>query len=140
MWPNTQGRRHSWEEHMAGFSGPGLRLGCPRRAVSIRLLLPRAPRNLQPPRSRPPGRRGGDGTRAETGPYRGDGHRDTASPQTNFQVANVQRCQRASSSSKEPEPEPSTSSMNEIAACPPSPIADDPSAPPSPTSSPSSSR
>ena len=37
--------------------------------------------------------------------------------------------------SKEPEPEPATSDMNEIAACPPSPIADDPSALPSPTSS-----
>ena len=42
-------------------------------------------------------------------------------------------------SSKEPEPKPSMSGMSEIAACPPSPIADDPSAPPSPTSSPSSS-
>ena len=41
---------------------------------------------------------------------------------------------------KEPEPEPSTSDMNEIAACLPSPIADDPSALPSPNSSPSSSR
>ena len=43
-------------------------------------------------------------------------------------------------SSKEPEPVPSTSGMSEIAACPPSPIADDPSALPSPTSSPSSSQ
>ena len=37
-------------------------------------------------------------------------------------------------SSKEPEPEPSTSGVSD-AACPPSPTADDPSAPPSPASS-----
>ena len=43
-------------------------------------------------------------------------------------------------SSKEPEPVPSTSGVSEIAARPPSPIADDPSALPSPTSSPSSSQ
>ena len=43
-------------------------------------------------------------------------------------------------SSKEPEPVPSTSGMSEIAACTPSPIVDDPSALPSPTSSPSSSK
>ena len=43
-------------------------------------------------------------------------------------------------SSKEPEPEPSTSGVSEIAACPPSPTADDPSALPSPTSSHSSSQ
>ena len=42
-------------------------------------------------------------------------------------------------SSKEPEPVPSMSGMNEIAVCPPSPVADKGSAPPSPTSSPSSS-
>ena len=36
-------------------------------------------------------------------------------------------------SSKEPEPLPSMSGMNEIAACPLSSIADDPSALPSPT-------
>ena len=42
-------------------------------------------------------------------------------------------------SSKEPEPVPSMSGVSEIAACPPSPIVDDPSALPSPTSSPSSS-
>ena len=42
-------------------------------------------------------------------------------------------------SSKEPEPVPSMSGMSEIAACPLSPIADDPSPLPSPTSSPSSS-
>ena len=35
---------------------------------------------------------------------------------------------------------PSTSGVSEIAACPPSPTADDPSALPSPTSSPSSSQ
>ena len=40
-------------------------------------------------------------------------------------------------SSKEPEPVPSTSGVRAIAACPPSPTADDPSALPSPTSSPS---
>ena len=43
-------------------------------------------------------------------------------------------------SSKEPEPEPSTSGVNEIIACPPSPVAGGPSAPPSPTSSSSSSQ
>ena len=43
-------------------------------------------------------------------------------------------------SSKEPEPVPSASGMSEIAACPPSPMADDPSALPSPTSPPSSSQ
>ena len=43
-------------------------------------------------------------------------------------------------SSNELEPVPSTSGISEIAACPPSPIADDPSALPSPTSSPSSSQ
>ena len=43
-------------------------------------------------------------------------------------------------SSKEPEPVPSVSGVSDIAACPPSPIADDPSALPSPTSSPSSSK
>ncbi|XP_057390086.1 tigger transposable element-derived protein 1-like isoform X2 [Balaenoptera acutorostrata] len=43
-------------------------------------------------------------------------------------------------SSKEPEPVPSTSGVSEIATCPPSPIADDPSALPSPTSSSSSSQ
>ena len=41
-------------------------------------------------------------------------------------------------SSKEPEPVPCMSSVNEIAACPPSPIVDDPSALLSPTFSPSS--
>ena len=43
-------------------------------------------------------------------------------------------------SNKKPEPVPSTSGLSEIAACPPSPIADHPSALPSPTSSPSSSQ
>ena len=43
-------------------------------------------------------------------------------------------------SSKEPEPVSSTSGVSETAACPPSPIADNPSALPSPTSSPSSSQ
>ena len=41
--------------------------------------------------------------------------------------------------SKEPEPVPSRSGMCDISACPPSPIADDPSALPSPASSASSS-
>ncbi|KAB0357880.1 hypothetical protein FD754_002036 [Muntiacus muntjak] len=41
-------------------------------------------------------------------------------------------------SSKEPEPVPSASGGKDAAACPPSPIAEDPSAPPSPTASPSS--
>ena len=43
-------------------------------------------------------------------------------------------------STKEPEPVPSMSGMSEIAACPPSPIADGPSALPSLTSSHSSSQ
>ena len=43
-------------------------------------------------------------------------------------------------SSKEPEPVPLTSGVRQIAACPPTPVADDPSALPSPTSSPSSSQ
>ena len=51
----------------------------------------------------------------------------------NLQVANFQRCEHASCSSKEPEPVSSASGVSEIAACPPSPIADDPSALPSPT-------
>ena len=41
-------------------------------------------------------------------------------------------------SRKEPEPGPSRSGMSETAACPPSPVADNPSALPFPTSSPSS--
>ena len=43
-------------------------------------------------------------------------------------------------SSKEPEPVPSMSGLSEIAVCPPSPVADSPSALPSPNSSPSSSK
>ena len=43
-------------------------------------------------------------------------------------------------SCKEPEPVPSMSGVRDIAACPPSPIADDPLALPSPASSPSSSQ
>ena len=42
--------------------------------------------------------------------------------------------------SKEPEPMPSMSGVSKTAACPPSPTADDPSALPSPTSSPYSSQ
>ena len=49
---------------------------------------------------------------------------------TNLQVVNFQRCKQAFHQ---------TSGVSETAACPPSPIADDPSAPPSPTTSPSSS-
>ena len=41
-------------------------------------------------------------------------------------------------SCKEPEPVPATSAVSETAACPPSPVADNPSALPFPTSSPSS--
>ena len=43
-------------------------------------------------------------------------------------------------SKEEPEPVPSMSGVSEIAACPLSPVADDPSALQSPTSSPSSSQ
>ena len=43
-------------------------------------------------------------------------------------------------SSKEPKPVPSSSDVSEITACPPSPIADDTSVLPFPTSSPSSSQ
>ena len=39
--------------------------------------------------------------------------------------------------SQEPEPVPSAAGVSEIAACPLSPVANDSSAPPSPTSSPS---
>ena len=48
-----------------------------------------------------------------------------------LQVVNFQRCKCASGSSKKPEPVPSVSGMSEIAACPPSPIADNPSSLPS---------
>ena len=51
-----------------------------------------------------------------------------------------QRCKRAAGSSMDPEPGPSMSDTSEVAACPPSPVADDPSALPFPTSSPSSSQ
>ena len=43
-------------------------------------------------------------------------------------------------SSKEPEPVPSRASVSEVSAFPPSPIADDPSTLPSPTSFPSSNQ
>ena len=59
---------------------------------------------------------------------------------TNLQTANFERYECASSSSKEPEPMPSASGVSELLACPPSPVADGPSALPSPTSSPSSIR
>ena len=69
----------------------------------------------------------------------------------NLQVANFPRFEHVSldrffkrvdrtESNKEPESVPSTSCVSEIAACPPSPVADDPSTLPSPTSSPSSSQ
>ena len=62
----------------------------------------------------------------------------------NLQVANFQRCECTPldcffrrvdriESSKEPEPVPSQSGVSDIAACPPSPIADYPSALPSPS-------
>ena len=51
----------------------------------------------------------------------------------NLQVMKFQRFTHVSGSSKEPEPVPSISGMSEIAACPPSPIADDLSALPSVT-------
>ena len=50
------------------------------------------------------------------------------------------KCVDGIESSKEPEPVPSASGVSEIAACPASPVADDPSPLPSPTSSPSSSQ
>ena len=56
-----------------------------------------------------------------------------------LKVVNFQRCEHASGSNKEPEPEPSTSGVSEI-ACPPSPIAEDASALPSPVPLPSSSQ
>ena len=63
----------------------------------------------------------------------------TVSPlHTNLQCANFQRCGHASGSSKGPETVSSTSCLSEIAASPLSPIADDSSALPSPTFSPSS--
>jgi len=49
----------------------------------------------------------------------------------NLHVANVQRCECATGSNKEPELVPSMSDVSEIAACPPSPIANDASALPS---------
>ena len=48
---------------------------------------------------------------------------------------NFQRCERTYGPSKEPEAVPLTSGMSETAARPPSPVADDPSTLPSPTSS-----
>ena len=57
-----------------------------------------------------------------------------------LQVANFQRWEHAPGSNKEPELVPSTSGKSEIAVCPPSPIADNSSALPSPTSSLSSSQ
>ena len=58
----------------------------------------------------------------------------------NLHVVNFERCKHVSGSSKEPGPVPSMSGMSEIAACPLSPIADNPKALPSPASSPSSSQ
>ena len=52
----------------------------------------------------------------------------------NLQVANFQRYEHVPGSSKEPEPLPSTSAMSGVVACLPSPLADDPSALPSPIS------
>ena len=79
-----------------------------------------------------------------------NGQKSTVSPpHTNLQVMSFQRWDHISldcfskradriESSKEPEPVPSTSGVSEIAACPLSPVADDPSALSFPTSSPSS--
>ena len=58
----------------------------------------------------------------------------------NLQVVNFERRKHVSGSSKETGPVPSMSGMSEIAACPLSPIADDPKALPPPASSPSSSQ
>ena len=54
-----------------------------------------------------------------------------------LQAENFQRCKRTWFQ-QEPEPVPSASGLSEVAAWPPSPIADDPSALPPPTSCPSS--
>ena len=45
----------------------------------------------------------------------------------NLQAVNFQRSECAFGSSKESQLVPSTSGVSEIAACPPSPVADDPS-------------
>ena len=58
---------------------------------------------------------------------------------TNLQTANFERYECASSSSKEPEPMPSASGVSELLACPPSPVADGPSALPSPATPPAPS-
>ena len=62
----------------------------------------------------------------------------TASPlHKNLQVVNYERCKYSSGYSKETQTCASTSGVCETAPCPPPRIADDPSAPGSPTSSPS---
>ena len=58
----------------------------------------------------------------------------------NLQVASFERCQSRSGSSKDLELMPSMPSVNETALCPLASIAEGPSAPPSLTSSPSSSQ
>ena len=58
--------------------------------------------------------------------------------QMTLQGVRFQRCKCAFGPSKESEPMPSASGMSEIAACPPSPTAADPSVRPPPTSPPSS--
>lgn len=62
------------------------------------------------------------------------------SPTFASSVVKFQRCEQASGSSKGPEPVSSTSGKSEIAACPLSPTADDPSPLPYLTSALSSSQ
>ena len=65
---------------MAGFSGPGLRLGRPRWAVSKGSFSHGLLGTSSPPGAGHQEEEEGTITRAETGPHRGDAHRDTASP------------------------------------------------------------
>ena len=66
---------------------------------------------------------------------------NTVSPlHTTLQVVSFQRCRRTIGASKEPEPVPSTAGVSDFAADPPSPVAGDASALPSPTSASSSSQ
>ena len=58
----------------------------------------------------------------------------------NLQAVNIQRYERLPGSSQRGTSLPSASSVSNTVACPLSPIADDPSALPSPNSSPSTSQ
>ena len=70
-----------------------------------------------------------------------NGEKSTANPlHTNLQGTNFQRYEHVSGSSKESEPASSASGESEIAACPPSPTAEDSSALLSSTSFPTSSQ